>query len=208
MATRRQFLQAGVAAGAGLALAGTRFVFPNLAWAYYQSPGTPMPGSHWPGMAKYATTLRGVGPGGIPVAASDGIARTGAIHYSLDISEFTDQLHTALNPTTLWGYNPSLARGGGSQPQRHLGGIIVARKGTPVQLTFTNRLPPIHTLPVDVSTPALGGFEDAFARFGGSGHNAITTHLHGGFVPWVSDGGPYSWFTPVASQAPATWARS
>jgi FtsP/CotA-like multicopper oxidase with cupredoxin domain len=202
MATRRQFLQYSALAGAGLALA-ERFAFPNLAWAFYQSPGTPLPGSSWPGMAKYATTLRGVGPGGIPVAASDGAAITGAVHYSLNITEFTDQLHPVLNPTTLWGYNPTVALGGGIQPQRHLGGIIVAKKGTPVQLTFTNKLPPIHTLPVDVSTPALGGFADAAARFGGSGENAVTTHLHGGFVPWVSDGGPYSWFTPGGIAGPS-----
>ena len=202
MTTRRRFLQYSALAGAGLALV-ERFAFPNWAWAFYQSPGTPLSGQNWPGMAKYATTLRGVGPGGIPVSASDGTAITGAVHYSLNIGEFTDQLHPAIGPTTLWGYNPSLALGGGVQPQRHLGGIIVAQKGTPVQLTITNTLPAAHTLGVDISTPALGGFSEAAARFGGSGENAVTTHLHGGFVPWVSDGGPFSWFTPNGNAGPS-----
>jgi spore coat protein A, manganese oxidase len=203
MTTRRRFLQYTALASAGLAVA-ERFAFPNLAWAFYQSPGAPIPGQNWPGMAKYATTLRGVGAAGgpntIPIAVSDGLsAVTGATHYTQSIVEFRDQLHPVLNPTTLWGYNPASNSG----TARHLGGIIVAQKGTPVQLTITNKLPPIHTLGVDVSTPALGGFPDAAARFGGSGQNATTTHLHGGFVPWVSDGGPFSWFTPIGITGPS-----
>jgi spore coat protein A, manganese oxidase len=166
------------------------------AYAYYQSPGTPI-GKSWPGMAKYRTTLRGVGgASGIPVAASDFTTASGAVHYSLDVAEFTDNLHPALGPTTLWGFRPSRERFGGPTA-RHLGGIIVANKGTPVQLTITNTLPSAHTLPVDVSTPAIGGFADALGRFGGSGYNAVSTHLHGGFVPWPSDGGPMAWVTPT-----------
>jgi len=189
--SRREFMQIVGATGVAT-LIPWRDVY-----AYYASPGSPIPGQQWPGIAKYATTLRGVGPGGIPVAASDGVsAVTGAAHYSFNIAEFTDRLHPSFGPTTLWGFNPSLALGGGVQPQKHLGGIIVATKGTPVQLTITNRLPAAHTLPVDVSVPTLGGFADALGRFGGSGHNAVSTHLHGGFVPWVSDGGPFAWVTP------------
>jgi spore coat protein A len=29
--------------------------------------------------------------------------------------------------------------------------------------------------------------------------NKIATHLHGGLVPWISDGGPFAWFTPAGS---------
>src|ERR1044072_9398141 len=59
----------------------------------YQSPGGPIAGRNWPGIAKFATALRGVGPGGIPVAVSDGTSATGAVHYALDVAEYTDQLH-------------------------------------------------------------------------------------------------------------------
>jgi spore coat protein A, manganese oxidase len=54
---------------------------------------------------------------------------------------------------------------------------------------------------VDVSnmTMAVGAFPDAAAKFGGDGYNAACTHLHGGLVPWISDGGPEAWFTPAAS---------
>jgi len=193
--TRRQFLQITAAAGAAAAIPW------RSAYAFYQTPGGPT-GTNWPGIAKYMTTLRGVGPAGIPVAAPDALAApvTGALHYSLNIGQYTDQLHPALGPTTLWGYNPLAALGGGVQPQRHLGGIIVAQKGVPIQLTFTNRLPSKHILPVDVSP----FFADAASNFGnGRGPNAASTHLHGGFVPWISDGGPMSWFDPYGNYGPS-----
>ena len=74
-------------------------------------------------------------------------SRHGVTHYSLTIAQLADQLHPALGLTTLWGYNPAVALGGGAQPQRHLGGIIVAQRGVPIQITFTNALPPKHILP-------------------------------------------------------------
>jgi spore coat protein A len=175
MQTRREFLKTTAIAGAGLA------VYSGLgagkAWGFYQTtPGsTPL----------WKTTFRGVGPGGIPVAASDGTAVTGALHYTIGIGQFTDQLHPTLGPTTLWGYNPALPLGGGFQPQKHLGGIIVAQRGQPVQITFNNGLPPTHIIPVDTSIPGAN-----------QAQNRAAVHLHGDFVPWISDGGPHDWFAP------------
>jgi spore coat protein A len=31
------------------------------------------------------------------------------------------------------------------------------------------------------------------------GPNRAATHLHGGFVPWMSDGGPHAWFDPTGT---------
>ena len=185
MINRRQFMQ--TTAGAAALLAMRRY-----AYAFSQSPA----------LKKFTQPMRGVGPGGIPVAASDGIAPvTGATHYSLNIGQYQDTLYPGLEQTTLWGYSPSLALGEGAFPTRHLGGIIVAQRGVPTQLTVTNNLPPTHILPVDITdfVMAVGGFPDAAVKFGGNGYNASCVHLHGGFVPWISDGGPMSWFTPAAS---------
>jgi spore coat protein A len=184
MINRRQFLK--VAAAAGAALAVPWYFDTGSAFAFYQSMG----------LQKFIRPLRGVGPGGIPVAVADSFPApvTGVTHYSLTIGQFTDQLHPDLDPTTLWGYNPAVALGGGSQPQRHLGGIIVAQRGVPIQLTFTNTLPPKHILPVDISA----NFPDALKN-----QNMTTTHLHGGLVPWISDGGPFSWFTPDGQYGPS-----
>jgi spore coat protein A len=108
-----------------------------------------------------------------------------ANHYSLNLEQFEDQLHPGLpNPTRLWGYRPGNV---GAGTNRHLAGVFVAQRGSPIQVTATNALPSQHILPVDAT---IMGAEN------GQGANHATVHLHGGFVPWISDGGPHSWFDP------------
>ena len=166
-----------VAAGAALAIPW--YFDTRTAFAFYQSQG----------LRLFAHPLRGVGPGGIPVVAPDAFPApiTGVTHYSINIAQFTDQLHPHLGPTTLWGYNPVVPLGGGTQSQKHLGGIFVVQRGTPIQVTFTNTLPPKHILPVDTSA----NFPEARKH-----QNAATAHVHGGYNTWISDGGPFTWFTP------------
>lgn len=138
---------------------------------------------------KFTQPLRGVGPGGIPVAVADPwpAPTTHVTHYTIDMAQFTDTLHPALGPTTLWGYNPTRALGVQGPPtQRHLGGILVARTGYPIQITFRNGLPAAHILPVDTTLLGADGAQ-----------NRASIHLHGGHVPWISDGGPFAWFTPT-----------
>jgi spore coat protein A len=138
-----------------------------------------------PGLAKFIQPLRDVGGAGIPVAVSDGMVGT-AVHYSIALEQFEDQLHPQLpNPTRLWGYRASNIAAG---QNRHLGSVIVANRGTPVQITATNTLPAQHILPVD---PSIMG-----APAPGQPANNATIHLHGGFVPWISDGTPHTWFNP------------
>lgn len=150
-----------------------------------------------PTLARFSQPLRGVypiDPNGIPVAVPDGVRKYNggdivANHYTIDIRQYTDQLHAdAGGPTTLWGFH-SLKNLGDTAtvkvPQRHLGGIIVADRNKPVQITFRNKLPRTHILPVD---PTIMGAEGA--------PNRTCVHLHGGEVPWISDGGPFAWFRP------------
>jgi spore coat protein A len=177
--TRRQFLKGAVAAGVIAGVPG--FLRPKMAHAFYQSPGIPL----------FNTALRGVGPGQIPVAAPGPFPApvTGVTHYQMLISQFQDQIvpaSTGLGPTTLWGYNPLRPLGGGFQPQKHLGGLLVANKGKPIQITFHNLLfvkKPL--IPVDTTIP---GANQAI--------NRTAVHFHGGLVPWISDGGPFDWFDP------------
>jgi spore coat protein A len=166
-------------AGAGLLIAGR-----GKAYAFYQSRGIPL----------FGTTLRGAGPGGIPVAAADPFLApvTGVTHYTINISQFQDQItpKSALGPTTLWGYNPLNPLGGGTQPQKHLGGIIIGQKGVPIQISFRNLLSgpaqSQHILPVDTTIPGAN-----------QAPNRTAVHLHGGLVPWISDGGPFDWWNPT-----------
>ncbi len=125
---------------------------------------------------------------------------TGVTHYTIDINQFTDSsLCPTLGGTTLWGYNPAIPLGSGVQPQKHLGGIIVGRgrspgeadtSARPIQITFRNNLTAAngvtrHILPNDLSIPGAN-----------LGFNRTSVHLHGGHVPWISDGGPFDYWAP------------
>jgi len=145
----------------------------NFAKAFYQSPQIPL----------YQMTLRGVET--IPVAAPDSLPApvTGVTHYSININQFQDNLTPNLGPTTLWGYDPVVKLVPGTT-QHHLGGIIVGKKGVPIQITFTNNLPGVSPIPIDITIPGANQDQDRAA-----------VHFHGGHVPWVSDGGPFDWFT-------------
>src|SRR5690242_21794794 len=114
MSTRREFIQSTLATGAGLALFGG--FSSKMAWAFYQT--TPNVTPLW------RTSFRGVGPGGIPVASPDAFVApvTGAKHYTINIGQFTDQIHPTLGRTTLWGFNPTIPLGGAGQFPTHLGG--------------------------------------------------------------------------------------
>jgi spore coat protein A len=167
--TRREFIKVATATGVGAMLPWRR------AYASAQSPS----------LRKFIQALPGLGPSGIPVATS--VPYLGADYYQLTAGEYTQQLHPQLPPTRLWGYADTT-----TGVHRHLGPVIVAQRGTPVRLTLTNHLPPIHPLPVDTSLP---GAELP--------PNRMALHLHGGHTPWVSDGGPFSWFGADGTYGPS-----
>jgi spore coat protein A len=202
--SRRKFLKlAGVAAGAA-ALVATMSGLPLLkeVQAETTTPKSSITTAIFPlafyqssGLKKFDQPMRGVYPldgNGIPVAIPDGKKGVdGAIHYSIDVSQYSDKLHPSLGLTTLRGYKPQNTLGG-AVDQRHLGGIIVANKGTPIQITFTNNLTGTHPIPIDRTIMGAD-----------MGENRICTHLHGGFVPWISDGGPFAWFARGNNYGPS-----
>ena len=166
--TRREFLALAAAAGVSVMWQRTH--------AAVQSPR----------LRKFIQALPGLGPAGIPVASPT--PYLGADYYRLVAGEYTQQLHPELpRPTRLWGYADAT-----TGVHRHLGPVIVAQRGTPVRLSVSNGLPPVHPLPVDTSLP---GAELAPHR--------IAVHLHGGHVPWISDGGPFSWFGADGTYGPS-----
>src|ERR1051325_3653767 len=131
--TRRQFLKSATIAGASLALP-LKCAVPSAKAAVLS-----------PNLRKWIQPLRGLGPAGIPVA--QGMADPifpGTTLFQITAGEFEDQLHPDLGPTKLWGYWDSA-----NPVARHLGGMIISRKGSPVRIRFTNALPARHILPVD-----------------------------------------------------------
>jgi spore coat protein A len=176
MINRRRFLQAG--AGAAAVLAWSRRAYP-----FAQSPTA---------VKKFLATLPGLGPGGannygnyISVLPPDTKTFPGTDYYQIVAKPFTQQVHPAIPTTNFLGYADAT-----SGDSRYLGGVIVAKRGTPVKLKVTNLLPASSILPVD---PTLVDPTMA-AAFGGR-TDRIAVHLHGGLVFWDSDGGPFHWFS-------------
>lgn len=127
-------------------------------------------------------------PNGIPVLTGTPdpyLANT--LKYDITVEEYTDKLHPDMQPTALLGYRDS-NNASSASTHKHLGGIIIASRGTGSRLRFTNNLPSTHIIPVDKSVPGANQRTDRTA-----------THIHGGYVPWTSDGGPFDWFTPAGT---------
>jgi spore coat protein A, manganese oxidase len=194
---RRKFLQIIGVAGVTAAIPWRFDWQKGLHWAQAQafmiSPALPL----------WNTPFRGVGPGAIPVAAIDGTPAPVTLianHYTINIREFTDTIGGG-GPTRMWGYNPAKALGinpPGPQTQRNLGGIIVAHKGTPIQITFQNQLSSgvqalRNIIPVD----------DSVIETGSKAQNRTAVHLHGGHIPWYSDGGPFDWWDSSGNHGPS-----
>ena len=149
-------------------------------------------------------------PNGFPatgyVGGQTGAPVTGVRHYTFAVNQYVDPGVVPIGGTTLWGYKPALtllegltalhaipnAAGAplsatsvalGTQPQRHLGGIMLVESYQPVQLTMVNNLELDSIVPNDLTIP---GTE--------LGVDRTAVHFHGGLVPWISDGGPFDWF--------------
>jgi spore coat protein A len=183
MITRRQFIKLSALAAAGLAVPYGWLSSPTEALAFSQSGA----------LKKFIQPMRVVGGSGIPVMTSDpassnpGWWQPGVTHYTIDIGQYEDKLHPDLpNPTRLRGYG----QGG---VFRHLGGIITAKRGEPVQVTFRNNLPPDYILPVD----------DTIMGVDVNHTNRACVHVHGAYIQWVSDGGPFAWWDPYGNKGPS-----
>ncbi len=109
-------------------------------------------------------------------------------------------------------------------PVLYLGPTLVAERDRPVRIKFTNRLPvgPAGDLFIPVDTSVMGAGTGPAILNGGRGQgapcdntvngntcasytqNRAAIHLHGGRTPWISDGTPHQWITPVEEITPFT----
>ncbi|RJP77073.1 MAG: T9SS C-terminal target domain-containing protein [Candidatus Zixiibacteriota bacterium] len=99
----------------------------------------------------------------------------GATYYEITMTEFQQQLHSQIPPTTVWGYN-------GTFP----GPTIEAFSNKKVLVRWWNQLPTDHLLTVDTTVHGAGGVPEV----------RTVVHLHGGHIPADVDGYPEDWFTP------------
>jgi spore coat protein A, manganese oxidase len=188
--TRREFLKAtgkgALVAGVAMALplkfgVGSVQAFANSGNLTKWATGQTLRGLNYPAGHILATLGYPNDPNGIPVLGgiADPVFPTTTM-YQIGVKNFTDILHPQLGPTTLWGYY-DLTR----PIQKHLAGIVVTTRNQAARMRFTNQLPTRHIIPVDTTIPGANLAE-----------NRTATHIHGGLVPWISDGGPFDWFDP------------
>ncbi len=194
--SRRDFIKYSMAAGAAASLPFQRAFVPKAQGAV---AAVGPYGLVSPQLTKFKDLIRGIGTD-IPLAASDGsvywkngkpfqgpVANADAIatHYTIDIGEYRDVLHSELAP-----YGGTRLRGFGQGGTfKHLGEVIVAQKNTPVQITFNNLLTQNQAVANDPTLPMPAG----------NRWDRTAIHIHGGFVPWISDGGPFDWWAPDGS---------
>jgi spore coat protein A len=174
---RRQFLKTSAGAAALLTIAHEK------AYGYAVSMRLP----------KFVQPLPMFGTD-IPIMTPDQTTYPGIDYYEVEAGVYRQQLHPSLpNPTRLYGYR-QVNMGGAAFC--HLGGAVVARRNRPVRLKFTCNLPLQHILPYDPTIPQ--GPMGTPTR-----EHAAAIHLHGGLVPWTSDGGPFHWIAKDGNQGSA-----
>ena len=175
-----------------------------------------------PLLRKFVDGLPGVGSANannlgqyISVAKPDTTTYPGSDYYEISVREYSEKMHSDLPPTRLRGYvqtNQGTDANGNNtlnpDPIHYLGASIVAQKGRPVRIKFTNELPTGTAgdlfVPVDETIMGAGEGPDG----GKYTQNRADLHLHGGFTPWISDGTPHQWITPAGENTTYTIGAS
>ena len=126
--------------------------------------------SESPVIEKFTQALPGLGPTGIPLQCRYLKPLTRQTFTRLKQGNSHNNTPAGYGKTTFWGYVD--ANGAGyPNNQRCSGSADSARKGRPVRLQVTNKLPNKHILPID--TTLMGAESDQFV-------NRICVHSHGG----------------------------
>jgi spore coat protein A, manganese oxidase len=180
--SRRQFIKMTAGATAALGMSSM------LPWRFGARDA--MAFSNSIPLLKFNQALRTFGVD-IPLASVDGNTYPGVDYYQVTAGWFRDQLHPGLpNPTRLYGYGQNPDASGKLADGKHLQHAIVAQKGRPVRLKLSSALPASHIIPFDSTIPMPNT---------GLRQDRAAVHLHGGLVPWTSDGGPFHWIANPAN---------
>ena len=174
-----------------------------------------------PALRKFVDTLPGVYISGktplntvrnnllqyIPAAIPDTTTYPDADYYEIEVGQYTEKMHSDLPPTTLRGYRQTNTNDPVVSAFHYLGPLIVATRDRPVRLKFTNSLPAGSGgdlfVPVDTTTMGAGmGPLMHQAMPMNYTQNRAVVHLHGGRTPWISDGTPHQWITPIGETSP------
>ena len=156
------------------------------------------------GIRKFVDSLPGLGAAGandlgqyIPVAVPDITTYPGSDYYEIELGEYVERLHADLPLTRLRGYRQTNTADPTVSVFSYLGPLIIAQKGRPTRIKFTNNLPTGAAgdlfIPADTTVMGAGMGPDGSSYT----QNRGTLHLHGGLTPWISDGTPHQWTVPA-----------
>jgi len=133
----------------------------------------------------------------------------GGTYYEIGAYPITQQLHSQLPPTRVWGYGASQATA--SYP----GPTIEVLRGRAIDVKWMNKLfddggaPLHHPLIVDQTLDWANPFNvpvnDPSRMLPYTGPVPLVTHVHGAEVGSESDGGPDAWFTPDYALKGMSW---
>ena len=196
--SRRRFITTSAMATMGVLAAR------KLAWAFGQSPIN---------IRKFVKRLPSLGLNPLP-ANEDGlyipvaqpVPRTmrgpkgpyTVDYYKIQIAPYSQQLHSDLpGPARFYGFQDITA--GKAPDSKYLGGFIIARENQAIQMTVANKMPADHILPVDGTPQVTDGIP---------GFDRAAVHFHGGLVPWISDGGPFDWFSSATDPGGTRYGSS
>lgn len=210
----------GILSSILLTNAGANYSAPIVSFTSVLSPGVGtgaaataligrVAGSLSGGIRKFMDSLPGLNVAGqstrnqyMPIAVADINAYPGCDYYEIELGEYTQQLHRDLPATKLRGYRQT---NGTDNAFHYLGPLIIARRGVPVRIKFTNSLPTGvgGNLFIPVDETIMGAGMGPLPSFGDPlmneyyTQNRAAVHLHGGLTPWISDGTPHQWTTPA-----------
>ena len=180
MVTKRDFLKAGVCAGSSLFWTMGMGIRSAHAASPYVAPYSPV-------LTKYMDALP-VPPLAIPTPS----ATAGFYEVGLNMANNSHSFHSQLAAAPTFSY-------GGTT---YLGPTIEARRGQPLKVTVSNNLG-AHPLPL-LATPDPMNIMGVMATDATAPRTSM--HLHGGYTPQASDGGPMDVFSP-GSQFVYTYAN-
>jgi len=174
---------------------------------------------------KFVNQLAGPPPVYVPTDVIDGLGNVIRQDYSIDMVESMQQIlptvdalgnPTGFGTTKVWGYGGQVQDAVTDAPLGYIanspGPSFEVTKGLPIRVTWNNLIttpqqfavdPTLHwanpnqiAMPNPPFDPFPPGYPSAQSPV------PLVTHLHGGEVPPVSDGGPDAWWTSNGIQGP------
>ena len=124
-----------------------------------------------------------------PISGQSG----GVATYDLTMTEFQQQMHSQLPPTTVWGYGDGTAAPGTPGP------VIEARSDQAVTVNWINDLREFGNGLLRNNHYLAQSNDDLTCIHGAQDEAKTVVHLHGGHVPADVDGYPESTFLPGQS---------